>query len=165
MLYRTLFSTLAIAGIALLSPTTALHGQARTESRTAGGEVGPLNNAAQSRVRRWDCRVTKEELAEAAARAFARLLPDTAEAYREFAAEFEIPTEARAFTREFRVVAEPDRCRTLGEALERQGYALPNRMRAFRIGRVYFVPAVDAGIIVGLDGEVIGGFRAPAGDR
>ena len=163
MLYRTLFSTLAIAGIALLSPTSALHGQARTESRTAGGDVSPPKVTKQARVRRWDCRVTKEELAEAAARAFARLLPDTAEAYREFAAEFEIPTDARAFTREFRVVAEPDRCRALGEALERQGYEVPDKLRAFRVGRVYFVPGIEAGVIVGLDGEVIGGFRA--GDR
>jgi len=160
MLCRQLLSTLAIAGAALLSNATALEAQIRTESR---GEVAPRADATRSRARDWDCRVTKEELGAAAARAFARLLPDTVEAYREFAAEFAIPTDARAFTREFRAVAEPASCRALGEALERQGYTVPDPLRAFRIGQVYFVPGIDAGLLVGLDGEVIGGFRT--GDR
>ena len=51
--------------------------------------------------------------------------------------------------------------RNLGASLEREGYSIPDGVRAFRVGRVFFVPAIEGGVLLGQDGAVIAGFRAP----
>jgi hypothetical protein len=111
--------------------------------------------------RRWTCRAAPAELQADAARAYARLLPDTSEAYREFATELGIPVARDMFIRDFSPVTDPADCRRLGASLAREGYPIPDGVRAFRIGRVYFVPGLEGGVLVAQDGGVIGGFRAP----
>jgi hypothetical protein len=162
-----LFSAVSIIG-AQPAPVQQAKPRATADTvrveREASGDVN-ARRAAVTKDRpvgsRWACRATPSELRAQAARTYARLLPDTGEAYREFAAELGIPVSRDAFMQDFRVVTEAADCRRVGASLEREGYPINDGVRAFRVGRVFFVPAVEGGVILRLDGGVIGGFRAP----
>jgi len=117
---------------------------------------------ARSRPRRWACRVSKREIRAAAPAAFEQLVGSDSAVSSANAREYGVPRTRAAFLRDFRGVSDPQECRRLAEALDRQIGLVSDRLRVFRTGSMYFLPDwFDGGMVVRLDGTIRAIFVVP----
>lgn len=118
---------------------------------------------ARSRPRRWTCRVSQRDVRATAPAAFAQLVGDDSAASYENARTYRVPRTRAAFLRDFRGVTDPQECRQLAEALDRQIGLVLDQLRVFRTGSAYFLPDWgDGGMVVGLDGTILAVFIVPS---
>ena len=118
---------------------------------------------ARSRPRRWTCRVSARDVRATAPAAFEQLVGSDSTASAENASQYGVPRTREAFLREFLGVSDPEECRRLAEALDRQIGLVSDRLRVFRTDSVYFLPDwFDGGMVVRLDGTILTIFIVPS---
>jgi hypothetical protein len=145
--------------------------QVRVELRHASAIADSIRRAeyerrralARARRRNWGCGASERSRRADAATAFVFFVGDRGDALSEQAREYGMATERRAFVRDFRPVSDARECRRLAEAIDRQYGLVNDRFRAYRVGRVYFLPEFgDSGMVVGLDGTILAVYIIPS---
>lgn len=112
--------------------------------------------AARARPRHWNCNVPSADVHSRAVAAYYEFF--STPGMETLGREYGMPSERDAFLRNFRTVSDARECRRLAEALDRQQGLIDDQLYVFRVGRVYFLPGPDGGMIVDLSGKIIAVF-------
>ena len=143
--------------ITLVGPVDSVHvvlvdGRARRDS-IASADFERRLAGARARPRHWNCNVPSADVHSRALAAYQEFLGTSRT--EKFGRDFGMPSARDAFLHDFRAVTDARECRRLAEAVDRQQGLIDDQLYVFRVGRVYFFPGPEGGMIVDRSGKII----------